>query len=195
LLTDVAYDYISVPENAAGTYDVLYFGTLALRSQHNMQTLTKLVACDSFRDIFVDINLRPPYYSKETINFALLHATILKISEEELDTVLQNVTIPFSEDYQIVAQSLCDLFPNLKLILITCGEKGACAYRALDKKFCFCQAKAVNVASTVGAGDSFSAAFLSHILQGKDIQESLEHAVKISAYVVSCKDAVPEYEV
>ena len=87
LLRDVAWDYISAPEKLSEDFDVLYFGTLAQRSEYNVKSLEELLTKYSFREIFVDMNVRAPFTTPESIRFAAKHATILKISDEELPTV------------------------------------------------------------------------------------------------------------
>jgi len=49
----------------------------------------------------------------------------------------------------------------------------------------------VEVADTVGAGDSFTAAFVASLLKGKSIQEAHETAVQVSAYVCTQHGAMP----
>ena len=49
----------------------------------------------------------------------------------------------------------------------------------------------VEVADTVGAGDSFTGAFIGSILQGKPVAAAHETAVKVSAYVCTQKGAMP----
>ena len=85
LVRDTAYDDISLPDvsNADG-FDVLAFGTLALRDRHNREILKELIAKVDFPVIFSDLNIRAPFYSKESILFCLENANILKISDEEL---------------------------------------------------------------------------------------------------------------
>ena len=51
----------------------------------------------------------------------------------------------------------------------------------------------VAVASTVGAGDSFSAAFL-HRYASDGIDTALRYAARVAAFVVSQYDAVPDYD-
>ena len=58
-------------------------------------------------------------------------------------------------------------FDNLKMIIITRGDKGTIVY-GCNKNYYECDAQKVQVASTVGAGDSFSAAFLTKYIESKD---------------------------
>ncbi len=194
LLCDVAYDDIKYESFGDEKFDALYFGTLALRSQNNLDTLCKVIENNTFEEIFVDLNIRPPFFSQNTIDFALKSASIVKISDEELNTVMQNSVQSFDSDLIKCAQALSDKYKNLGIVLITKGENGAFAYNCKTKESFECKAHKVKVASTVGAGDSFSAAFLSKFMSGNDIQTCLEFASKISAFVVSKHEAIPEYD-
>lgn len=191
LLSNVAWDRIEGDINES--FDVLYFGTLALRSEVNFNTVTKLLKKGCFSEIFCDMNIRAPHYSSRTVKLALENATIVKISDEELNCVMTEAGLEAgaAEDCAI---RLSQAYPNLKTVLVTLGEKGSFAYVAEDKKFYRAEGKKVKVASTVGAGDSFSASFLCRYLEKKSVDECLEHATNISAYVVSCYDAVPDYK-
>ena len=192
LLDDVAYDNIPAPI-LGESFDVFYFGTLALRSEYNLSTVKNILDNNSFSDIFVDLNIRPPHYSKENILFALNNATIVKISDEELSVVLENADIDNTVDYKEAARLIADRFSNLKLVIITLGPKGAYVYDTVSGEERSCGIVDVPVVSTVGACDSFAAAFLSQYLPGKGIDNALKIASKVSGFVVSQKDAVPDY--
>ena len=49
----------------------------------------------------------------------------------------------------------------------------------------------VEVAGTVGAGDSFTAAFIASILKGKSVAEAHTLAVQTSAFVCTKNGAMP----
>ena len=193
LLNNVAYDYIDSSAINEESFDALYFGSLALRSEYNIKSLQKLLKDNLFNEVLVDINIRPPYYSDEIIKFALKNASVIKISDAELNVVAEATISKKSEDYKAVAKELSDVYKNLKLVLITRGEKGAYVYNCLNCDEFECDAKKAEVVSTVGAGDSFIAAFMSQYLKGESIKKCLEHGSKISAFVVSCMEAVPDY--
>jgi len=195
LLSDVAYDAIEKPNLKEENFDVLYFGTLALRSKYNLETLKTMISENDFKEIFVDMNIRPPHYSKASIELALNHATLIKISDEELPIVLKEIGWDENEDLLDVSKKLSIAYPQLKVIIITKGDKGSFVYDVRTLKDYSCEAKKVVVASTVGAGDSFSAAFLSQFLQQKTIPVCLDLATKVSAFVVSKTEAIPEYTI
>ncbi len=187
VLTDVAYDYIKIPDNVNELqFDVFCFGTLALRSKENLKTVKSILKNSKIKKVYCDINIRPPFFSDETILFALENANILKISDEEMHYVYDACKCNKLTD-------LSEKFKNLEFILLTQGEKGACVFDCKNKKEYSEKAPEVTVGSTVGAGDSFGATFICEYYKTEDIQKSLEKAIKISAFVVSKKEAIPEY--
>ncbi len=192
LLSDVAYDRI-LAKGIEEEFDVLYFGTLALRGAFNFASLNGLLEEKSFGEIFVDVNIRPPFYSQKTVGFACSKATLLKISLEELPTVAKLLGEENTTDHQTFSKTLARKFPNLRCIIITLGGDGAYALNCSSGEEAFCPAKKVKVASTVGAGDSFGAAFVSEYLAGKSLPACLEIASRLAAYVVSQTAAVPDY--
>ena len=143
----------------------------------------------------MDVNIRPPFYGFESVDFSMKNASILKISAEELPIVAELLSIDSTAGYETAARLLKANYPNLKIILITLGSDGAYCYDCKNDAAYSCQSQPVEVASTVGAGDSFSAAFLHQFVEKKDIQYCLEYAAKIAGYVVSQYDAVPDYNV
>lgn len=192
LLEGVAYDYIPAPDLRAEEFDVFYFGTLALRSDYNRQSVEKLLAGNSFRDVFVDINIRPPFYSDESILLALRHATLLKISDEELNVVANAMLGEGEYEVDAVIAAMNKKFPNVKLLILTCGAEGSVAYDFKTGDVCHCDAVKTKVVSTVGAGDSFCATFIVNFLQGVDTMTALQKASEVSAWVVSQEGAIPD---
>lgn len=192
IVRDSAYDYIncsSVPDE----FDALYFGTLALRNEYNRREISELIKSHSFKEIFVDVNLRKPFIGRESLMLCMENATVLKISDEELSAV-SKILYNTEYDYKNIATEISKTFQNIKFIIITLGEKGSYAYDVHNKTSFSCAAERVTVASTVGAGDSFSAVFLYKYMCGFDIDSCLKSASRISAYVVSKTEAVPEYD-
>lgn len=193
LVQNTAYDNIPFNNELEGvSFNGLYFGTLALRSMYNRETLKRIISSCRLDEIFVDINVRKPFCDKESILIGLNNATVLKISDEELPFVINEI-FGFCEcDIDSYVKMISEKFTGIKIILITCGEKGSVAYNIKSKKVFRCDAVKTEIVSTVGAGDSFSAAFLARYLDKQDIGECLEHASKVSSYVVSKKDAIPD---
>ena len=190
LLQDTAYDHI--PTASVGA-DVLYFGTLALRSEHNRHTLRQLLDSDRFADVFVDVNIRAPFYSEETIRFAVEQATILKISDEELPTVAKALHTEATDQKRFM-QTLMQAYPRLQCLILTRGAEGSYVLHRDDNAVCSCAGKAVEVVSTVGAGDSFSAAFLHMYSKHEPMERCAAYASTVAGFVVSRQEAVPPYD-
>ncbi len=193
LLEDVAYDYIQMPDD--GDFDVLYFGTLAMRGGHNVKVIKKLIESGRFKNIFVDINVRKPYCSRDSVMLALQSADYIKISDEELSFVADICLGEAVTDVYETVRRIGEKFKNLKLIILTMGEKGSYVFDCKNQTEYSRKAKDAEVVSTVGAGDSFSASFLVQLLKGSDIGICLDVATVVSGFVVSRAEAVPEYNI
>ncbi|MBE6766883.1 MAG: carbohydrate kinase [Ruminococcaceae bacterium] len=190
LLEDTAYDYLSA-DGDFKDFDVFAFGTLIQRSEQNREAIKDILKKNTFKHIFCDLNLRSPFYSKESALLCAENASILKISREELPmaTALllgSEILAPATAARQLSAR-----FPGIKIILITLDSDGALAFQTDEKCSFYAPAKKAKVLSTVGAGDSFSAAFISSYLADEDINKALECAINLSSFVVSKKEAVP----
>jgi len=194
---DTAYDNIVIDENDTESindksFDLFYFGTLIQRQSVSEEALKTILSECPFPEIFCDVNLRPNCYRKETVLTCLNHATVLKISDEE-EPLLRELGIYGDAllDTESIAETLAKQYPNLKIIIITMGEKGAFAYRTSDSRKVYQPAVPVKVASTVGAGDSFSAAFAKAYLDGASLGDALKSGAELSSFVCSRTEAVP----
>jgi fructokinase len=81
---------------------------------------------------------------------------------------------------------------NLQMLVLTCGTNGSHVFTA-DGKHSFQPTPKVEVADTVGAGDSFTGSFCAAILNGKPVEEAHRIAVEVSAYVCTQNGAMPKY--
>jgi fructokinase len=80
---------------------------------------------------------------------------------------------------------------NLKMLILTCGVNGS--YVFTPGEVSFVETPQVEVADTVGAGDSFTATFVASILKGRSVREAHQLAVKVSAYVCTQRGAMPVF--
>lgn len=196
VIPDVAYDRIpadpTLPDavRACG-YDVLCFGTLAQRSE-SRTALELLLEQGEFREVFCDVNLRPDCYDDGSVANCLSHATLLKISDEE-EPLLRRVAgyLPADAPVEGAPPALFAAHPQLEAVILTRGEQGATLYRP-DAAPLHVPAVPATVVSTVGAGDSFGAAWLYHYLIGDDPLTCLEAATRRAAHVIAHAEAVPE---
>lgn len=193
IIENVAWDHIPLTQKAIDlvkTADAVCYGTLSLRNTDSRKTITTLLSYakkDSLR--FYDINLRQHYYSKELIEELLKYANIFKINDEELVTIKDLFALKGTEE------EICKYFMatyNLKYLILTAGDKYSVVYSQTEKSYL--ETPKVKVADTVGAGDSFSGAFVQSILAGKSLKEAHKQAVEISAFVCTKTGAWPQYE-
>ncbi len=190
IMQPVAWDFI--PYNGESAYlveraDYFIFGSLAARSAVSANTLQQLLKVAKTK--VLDINLRAPHYTPDTVTSLLTAADILKLNEEELVLITD-----WWGDFQTLEERtiyLQDKF-QLQLIIVTKGAEGAMVYR--DGHFYYQEGIKVKVIDTIGSGDSFLAAFMTHYADGKPIPEALSFATKLGAFVASSKGAWPAYK-
>ena len=201
VVQDVAYDHITVSDHDIIAIremapDALYFGTLIQRSATSRAALHKLCREYSFGEIICDINLRKDCYDRSSVEFCLSHATILKVSEEE-EPLLRDIDgyVCNPSSHLSIAEAICENHPQIQHILLTCGAQGCFVYSSQTKTHFYEKAESVRVASTVGAGDSFTAAFTASYLSGKPVSEAVRSGVALSGFVVSRTEAIPDYTV
>lgn len=135
------------------------------------------------------MNLRGNFYNKEVLADGISHADILKINDEEIVTVGRMFNYS-GLDMEEKCRVIMRRYP-LKLVILTCGTNGSYVFLP-DGKTSFKPTPKVQVADTVGAGDSFTAAFTAAILSGKTIDEAHSLAVDVSAFVCTKKGAMPK---
>ena len=188
----VAWDNIPFTpeiEAAAKNCRAVCFGSLAQRSSVSRQTIQKFleVTPKDCLKIF-DINLRQNFYTKEIITNSLHHANILKINDEELVLIGRLFGYP-GLDIENKCWLLLGKY-NLDMLVLTCGVNGSYVFAPNLKSFQ--ETPKVEVADTVGAGDSFTGAFTSAILAGMPITDAHKLAVEVSAYVCTQNGAMPK---
>ena len=189
----VAWDNIPFTpalEGLARQTRAVCFGSLAQRSVVSRETINRFL--DAMPDgegqykIF-DINLRQGFYTKEILCNSMRKCNILKINDEELVTVSRMFGYP-GIDLQDKCWILLAKY-NLKMLILTCGVNGS--YVFTPGEVSFVETPKVEVADTVGAGDSFTAAFVASILKGLPIPEAHKLAVETSAFVCTQNGAMP----
>ena len=189
----VAWDnipYTPALEGLAKQTTAVCFGSLAQRSVVSRETINKFLDAmpEDTLKVF-DINLRQGFYTKEVLCNSFQKCNVLKINDEELVTVSRMFGYP-GIDLQDKCWILLAKY-NLKMLILTCGVNGS--YVFTPGNVSFVETPKVNVADTVGAGDSFTATFVASILKGKTVREAHELAVEASAFVCTQNGAMPEF--
>ena len=191
---DVAWDHIPFTpelEELARNTRAVAFGSLAQRSPESRDTIVKFISAmpDTPDTLIVfDINLRQNHYTKETVEQSLRLCNVLKINDEELETLKQMFGIkvegPAASCRELI--NIC----GLKMVILTCGTEGSFVFSANGDES-FISTPQVEVADTVGAGDSFTAAFIASLLRGFSVEDAHQRAVETAAYVCTQPGAMP----
>lgn len=190
---NVAWDnipYTARLEALAQRTRAVCFGSLAQRNVVSRQTINRFLDAMNHDDetlVVFDVNLRQGFYNKEILCESMQRCNILKINDEELVTVSRMFGYP-GIDLQDKCWILLGKY-NLKMLILTCGINGS--YVFTPGSVSFLPTPQVEVADTVGAGDSFIAAFISSILRGRSVAEAHAAAVSTSAFVCTRNGAMP----
>jgi fructokinase len=190
---DVAWDFIAGDPRLlalAPHLGVVYFGTLAQRSEISRATLQALVDATS-RDCLrlLDINLRPPWWTPEILRWSCSAASVVKMSAEEVPELVRTLGLDVdAEDAVDAAQSLLQRFA-VELVAITRGAEGSLlvARDAVIEE----PGLPVRVADTVGAGDAFTAGLTYALLQGLPLQPAAALANRCGAWAASRPGGMP----
>lgn len=166
------------------------FGSLAQRGEVSRQTIRRFLEMMPKNDktlIVFDVNLRQDYYSAEIVRDSLNLCNVLKINDEELPVVCSLLGYT-SGTFREVCRQIMDDF-GLRILILTCGVKGS--YVFSDEVDSYFPTPKVEVVDTVGAGDSFTAAFIASLLKGDSVLGAHKTAVATAAYVCTQPGAMP----
>ncbi|MBO5538658.1 MAG: carbohydrate kinase [Prevotella sp.] len=188
---NVAWDNIPFDDDIrhiAENCRAVCFGSLAQRNVVSRTTIQKFLDATPADCLKIfDINLRQQFYTKEVLKESMQRCNILKINDEELVLIGRMFGYPGLD-----IENKCWLILgkyNLDMLVLTCGTNGSYVFRPGEMSY---QATPhVEVADTVGAGDSFTGSFCAAILNGKSMVEAHKLAVAVSAYVCTQNGAMP----
>lgn len=185
-----AWDFIEwkeafVPLLQQSAYFV--FGSLACRHKTSRETLFRLLETPA-TTVF-DINLRPPHYQRQQVEYLLQKAGMVKMNLAELEVI----TGWFTRFY-LLEDSIKLLQDRFKMdtLIVTMGGEGA----IVSEKGTFFRHAGfkVTVADTIGSGDAFLAGFLHQRLSGAPVEQALAFACGIGAFMATQRGACPPYE-
>lgn len=190
IVSPSAWDHISWNDDLHRIFNensYLVFGSLICRHDDSKSTLFKLL--EVARTKVLDINLRPPHYSKSLLEQLLLKADIAKFNRDELNLVSRWNSEVTSEEDQI--RNVQETF-NLDRVIVTLGGDGAMMY--VNGNLYRHPGYHIIVEDTVGSGDAFLGALMSAVSRANSPEECLSAACAIGALVTSRKGAWPEYD-
>lgn len=188
---NVAWDNIpftTETEALANRTKAVCFGSLAQRNSVSRDAVNKFIQAMPEGSVKIfDINLRQHFYTKEVIEESLQVSDILKINDDEVVAIAKLFDMEDRAELDI-CKFLLDKY-QLQLLILTKGTEGSYILTANETSF-FPTPK-VQVADTVGAGDAFTAAFITSYLGGDPIAKAHQKAVEFSAYVCTQHGAMP----
>ena len=183
IVKDSAYDFIDVTlPTELNTQGILYHGSLAIRNPVS-STALQLIKTGHQGKIFVDVNLRAPWWQPESL-LPLLHgADWLKLNEAELFQLC-----PERTDLQSAMTLIYERF-KLECLFVTLGANGAVAYAGSRQFVRVKPAADTAVVDTVGAGDAFAAVLLLGLSRQWTLQIMLERAQDFATGLVGRRGA------
>jgi fructokinase len=191
---DVAWDFIRLTSallEVAHAVDAVCFGTLPQRHEISRSTIRSFVEATAPGCARVcDVNLRMPDCSPEVLRWSMAHATIIKLSDEEMPQVFSML----NEQQLVVsaqgaAHTLLENFPACQLVATTLGPHGSLL--TTREHTVGHPGFPIKVVDTVGAGDAFTAGLVHAYLRGASLQQMAEIGNLCGSYVASQPGATP----
>ena len=165
--------------------EAFIFGSLVARSNTSRNTLTKLLAFSKF-SVF-DVNLRSPHYHMSSIQILMNAANFIKFNDDEISEISTSLGIQGASIEQTIVFIANNT--NTSSICVTLGGEGAILF--YENRFFYSQGYQVEVADTVGSGDSFLATLIDALLKDEDPQLAIDKACAVGALVAKNKGANP----
>jgi fructokinase len=196
---NVAWDFIRLtPEllDVARAANAVCFGTLGQRHEVSRSTIRSFVeATAPGCAVVCDVNLRMPDCTPEVLHWSMAHATVIKLSDEELPQVFSMLSELRQGDHQApaspeaAAHALLKNFPGCQLVATTLGPHGS-LITTRESTFAH-PGFPIEVVDTVGAGDAFTAGLVHAYLRGATLPQMAEIGNLCGSYVASQPGATP----
>jgi fructokinase len=177
IVTDCAYDAIGFQPELIPAGSFIYHGTLAIRSAVSRLTLDAILRDTRPAVVFLDVNLRPPWWDPDTVMQRVIESDWVKLNTDELD--------------QLGARSASDLMVenNLSGLILTLGGEGAEAWTSGGEKCIVRPGAGVRLVDTVGAGDAFTSVMILGIISRWTLPVTLERAQTFASLIVGQRGA------
>ncbi|MBS1661323.1 MAG: carbohydrate kinase [Bacteroidetes bacterium] len=164
------------------------YGSLAARSEASRSVLYRLLEAAPHK--VLDINLRPPHYTRPVLEKLLENVDMLKLNLGELELLTGWFSSYRSDNDRIKA--IQDRF-HIPTIILTKGSKGSTM--SYEGEFYEHPGFTVDVADTVGSGDAFLAGLLYSLIQGVGPPAAIEFASAMGALIASYSGPCPQYDI
>ena len=186
IIDDTAMDHLRLP--AILNYQpksLLYHGSLAVRGEKSMKTLREIRERWKGK-VFVDVNIRNPWFSLERFSPLLKGVDYLKLNDEEYEQITGEALELSQLEHQL--RILSSKY-EISDILLTCGKQGA-YWLTSDGELHHVEALGGNdIVDTVGAGDAFASICLVGISSGWSPEKTLKEASLFAGKVCTLRGA------
>jgi len=169
----------------AGTSGAIVYGSLASRNEVTRKTIDVLLNFDIVK--IMDVNLRPPFFTQNTVDALLMKADILKLTENELNIIMRWHN-KFYKDSKDRLKWFSGQYRNKIVCLTKLGNKAEVLYN--DILITHPGYDAVTV-DNIGTGAAFLSGFLASLINENNIRKSLDMACATSALIAGTKGALP----
>lgn len=176
-----AWDAIEPPEPMP-PIGLLYHGSLALRDEVSAGALERIVST-SPRQVFIDVNLRPPWWQREALQNFLRRADWIKLNQDELDQLHPGLRSDAAQARSFLAAN------ELKGLVVTHGASGAEVLTAAGQRDTVEPGREVGVIDTVGAGDAFAAVMILGLRRDWSLRTTLQRAQAFASRIVGVRGA------
>jgi fructokinase len=190
IVAPAAWDFIALDEASVSLVKEashFIFGSLINRNKVSRDTLFQLLEVAQVK--VLDINLRPPHFDRRIVEDLLLRADMVKMNIAELELITGWFTHYKSIKERMAVIQNRFMIPSL---IVTMGAEGAMIN--MEGNFYRHPGYVVDVADTVGSGDSFLAAFLFKLLSHEPPDKALTFASALGALVASKTGGWPAYD-
>ncbi|MEW8506796.1 MAG: carbohydrate kinase [Candidatus Thiodiazotropha sp.] len=183
IVADVAYDFIASTGLEELQVTTLYHGSLGLRNPIARDALRRLKE-NHPRRIFMDVNLRDPWWQRESVLDWVAEADWVKLNDDEL------VKLSGASDDPLASASDFRERYNLQGLVVTLGARGALAVTADEASYRVEPEVNLDLVDTVGAGDALSSVLILGLELGWPLQTTLERAQLFASAIVGRRGAV-----
>jgi fructokinase len=182
ILADRAYDHISADALPPINPSLIYHGSLAVRHPISAAALAAIKQRYPV-PVFIDVNLRPPWWQQATLKTLLQQASWAKLNNNEIDTLIDGNVTPEQKAHELLQRF------KVETVILTLGAEGALALTQKGDQSRVAPSQTLNIVDTVGAGDAFSSICILGHLKQWPIAIILERAQAFASAIVQIRGA------
>ncbi|MCG7983010.1 MAG: carbohydrate kinase [Candidatus Thiodiazotropha lotti] len=182
IMADAAYDFIAPAALNSLGCEMLYHGSLGLRNRIARSALERLKQ-NGAASVFLDVNLRPPWWQREAVMLWVNQADWLKLNQHELDQLdggagdLHKQALAFKQKQDLTG------------LIVTQGEQGAFVLADHPSPLQVVPEASQETVDSVGAGDAFTAVMLLGLNARWPLNLTLQRAQSFASAIVGKRGA------